>query len=472
MPPIRHTLALLALSAITLTAAPPALIHYQGRLLDGTNLLNGIVGLQLQIYTNATAGDLVYEDSNSVTVIDGLYDTFLGDDTTVGSLAAALAHGEVWLQVVVDGTALSPRERVASVPYALAIQGLMVTPNQTVVLAPENATNDIPASAQYAVVGGGSGHFLNSFAGNYATISGGRNHDASQYSSIGGGDHNQALNSYAVVAGGRHNVASEFDAAIGGGRNNLASQQYAVVGGGHTNRAVAFAATIAGGERNTVGGQAGSIGGGTDNIAGTGFSERYATVAGGVGNVATGVGSTIGGGSNNVAIGTASVVPGGENNEASGEYSFAAGRRAKTAFNGTFVWGDSTDEDLFASDDNQFLIRAAGGVGINTNAPAADLDVAGSFRLGSAGSVLTNLQAGTVAVGAGSNVAQAEIVFPAAFTSAPRLQVTPRNVEDNDETFVASVRTVTATNAVVNIVRVDAAGGWTQDLQIDWLAWD
>lgn len=106
------------------------------------------------------------------------------------------------------------------------------------------------------------------------------------------------------------------------------------------------------------------------------------------------VGATIGGGGdstfpNRVAQDWGTVV-GGKGNTAGGDYSFAAGRRAKarTAADvgggdtdgdeGTFVWADSTDADFSSTGPNQFLIRAAGGVGINTNSPSAALHVGGT----------------------------------------------------------------------------------------------
>ncbi len=61
-----------------------------------------------------------------------------------------------------------------------------------------------------------------------------------------------------------------------------------------------------------------------------------------------------------------------------GTNSFAAGHRAKATNTGTFVWADSTDVDFASTADNQFLIRAAGGVGIGANNPDAMLTVNGT----------------------------------------------------------------------------------------------
>ncbi len=62
---------------------------------------------------------------------------------------------------------------------------------------------------------------------------------------------------------------------------------------------------------------------------------------------------------------------------ADGNFSFAAGSRAVAAHNGTFVWADATSatRDFASTDEQQFLIRAVGGVGIGTNAPSSQLHV-------------------------------------------------------------------------------------------------
>lgn len=99
--------------------APPELLHYQGRLVQGSNLVSGNVELSLRLFDAASGGTLLYEDSNTVAVADGLYATFLGDDTTYGALTSALATTNVHLEVLIDGTPLTPRERLASAAYAL-----------------------------------------------------------------------------------------------------------------------------------------------------------------------------------------------------------------------------------------------------------------------------------------------------------------------------------------------------------------
>jgi hypothetical protein len=158
-------------------------------------------------------------------------------------------------------------------------------------------------------------------------------------------------------------------------------------------------ATIAGGGTTNINGfslpnQAtedfATIGGGYGNTAG----DRLAAVGGGDRNTANGFVSTVGGGQLNAANGSFATVPGGAGNTAAA-YSFAAGRRAKATNEGAFVWADSQNADFASTANNQFLIRAAGGVGINTNNPnGAALAVNGTVTAASFtgdGSVLTGV---------------------------------------------------------------------------------
>lgn len=120
--------ALLLLVATRAEAQGPARLHYQGRLVHGTNLFNGTVPIVLGLYTNATptGGETVlYRTTNAaVPVVDGLYTADLGGGTNEDPLLDALARPAVYLQVSVNGTNLLPREPVSSAAYALAAKGL------------------------------------------------------------------------------------------------------------------------------------------------------------------------------------------------------------------------------------------------------------------------------------------------------------------------------------------------------------
>ena len=105
----------------------------------------------------------------------------------------------------------------------------------------------------------------------------------------------------------------------------------------------------------------------------------YAFVAG-AGNNASGDYSVISGGAFGIASGSHATIPGGNSNVAAGDYSLAAGNQAQANHKGCFVWGDETPAAFASTSNDQFLIRAGGGVGIGTNNPAATLDVSSSVN--------------------------------------------------------------------------------------------
>jgi hypothetical protein len=161
----------------------------------------------------------------------------------------------------------------------------------------------------------------------------------------------EVFDNFGVIGGGFHNRA-------GDGASLLSDRAYATVGGGADNWASGWGATV---------------GGGTWNAA----HATNPTVAGGEYNLASVGWATVGGGYINQANGDYATVAGGYGNAASGSYSFAAGRRAKATHHGAFVWADSAAAEFASTASSQFLVRAAGGVGINANAPNAALAVDG-----------------------------------------------------------------------------------------------
>jgi hypothetical protein len=173
---------------------------------------------------------------------------------------------------------------------------------------------------------------------------------------------------------------------------NRVTDHYGTVGGGYANQAGDAAGTtddrpfptVGGGRNNTASGSLSTIGGGGLNTA----SGTNSTVGGGVSNTASGFNSTVSGGSSNTASGFNSTVGGGSNNCAGSTFSWAGGNRAKVrpgsnpggsgscsglsypgglGDEGTFVWADSQNANFVSTGSNQFLVRAQGGFGFNTN---------------------------------------------------------------------------------------------------------
>jgi trimeric autotransporter adhesin len=225
--------------------------------------------------------------------------------------------------------------------------------------------------------GGGSPAASNYIIGNYGTIAGGAgNRVTGGAGTVGGGTNNSATIN-AVVAGGLLNSASD-NAAIGGGSLNSASGFGSFIGGGTLNAASGVESAVAGGFTNRAGGLRSFVGGGDNNRV----TNSFGTIGGGIANTNHGFAATIAGGQNNAATNLAAMIPGGSGNVAGGQYSLAAGRNARALHNGSFVWADSSTTAAFSSTaDNQFMIRAAGGIGIGGVPFDAALDVEGDARI-------------------------------------------------------------------------------------------
>jgi len=194
---------------------------------------------------------------------------------------------------------------------------------------------------------------------------------------------------FGTIGGGQDNVAGDNDgstgnhpwATVGGGVDNIAGREASTVGGGKTNQVLGVNSTVAGGFENFVTEKGATISGGEQNRA----AGLTSTVAGGFNNSASGVESVVSGGGFNSATGARSFVAGGEENCAGGGYSWVGGRRAKvrpgtfsmdlgfacadvplsgdsSGDEGTFVWADSQNSDFISTGDDQFLVRAAGGI--------------------------------------------------------------------------------------------------------------
>ena len=183
------------------------------------------------------------------------------------------------------------------------------------------------------------------------------------YGTVGGGYANRAGDdagttsdsSFATVGGGQINVASDFHSTVGGGSTNSASGNSSSVSGGDSNSATNSYASVGGGQVNLAGGQYSSVaGGGLNHAAG-----RHSAVGGGLDNCAGGDTSWAGGNGSKIRPGAASerrprdacngVAP---SNDSNGDA-------------GTFVWSDSQSTDFTSTGDNQFLVRAQGGVAFN-----------------------------------------------------------------------------------------------------------
>lgn len=348
-------------------AGVPQMINYQGSLSrpDGTPL-DTTVSMTFKLYDAATGGSQLWlENWGSVTTQRGLFNVRLGQNTALGD--AVLNHAQLLLGIQLGSDAeMTPRIQVTSVGYSYRVGTVDGASGGTI-------------SGKISV---GSG---NTNAGNFTNVLGENNAVFGDHAAISGGNFNQARGNYSVVSGGGgpsvgdSNSASGDNSVIGGGRRNIASSGSATIGGGWHNVA----------------------------------SGNTSTIAGGVDNIASGDYCTVGGGNYNHCTGSYATVPGGRDNSVSGAYSFAAGRSTRVDHDGCFVWADHTAQDYFSSTaDNQFLIRASGGVGIGLNNPQAQLDVHNRIRVSDdAGNAVVELGVG-LDYAEGFDIANANMIQP------------------------------------------------------------
>lgn len=233
-----------------------------------------------------------------------------------------------------------------------------------------------------------------------ATVGGGgaTRADGSTY----GNHKNSALGIFATISGGKSHVASGQFSAIGGGLSNTASGDSSTVSGGKSNEAVGSHSTLSGGAHNETNGSNSTVSGGTYNSA----DGENGTVIGGYFNQASGEGTTASGGVGNCAGGDNSWVggtaaktrPGTE----AGDGNCAPDSGTVDGDVGTFVWADGQSYNGFISTGpHQFLVRAKGGVAINTNAPTpgSSLTVNGPMSFGAQAQQMLNLYNGTYGIG-------------------------------------------------------------------------
>ena len=279
-------------------------ITYQGRLVLDGSPASGSYDLSFAVYDAAHTFPYGTAVKENVTVSDGLFTVQLEFLDPMDVPTNPFKGQERVLEIGV-------RPGASTGSYTVLAPPQPVTPAPWALALPGLYTQATAGSPN--IIGGYEGNFVPSTAEG-AVIAGGGESPAC---SMGGEPcHNQVSGSFGVVGGGSANLAAARS----------------VVAGGTFNHAGNFLATISGGSQNT----------------------------------ADGLYATIGGGIENQALGMASSVPGGFGNEADGDYSFAAGYHARALHDGAFVWAGDTGANFDSVRDNQFLIRANGGVGINT----------------------------------------------------------------------------------------------------------
>ncbi len=282
-----------------------------------------------------------------------------------------------------------------------------------------------PGVVGATIAGGGrsSSKLTNSVASDYATIGGGYVNTiaSNSFGAVisGGGFNRIEINSpYAVIAGGQNNLISSnaSHAFIAGGTNNsiAAGAQFGFIGGGRGNRVQNQWAVAMGNSTTASGNYSIAMGSGTVASGVASTAMGWSSTASGVASTAMGIVTTASGvastamGSGTVASGEGSTATGndttasgqnstsmGNTTTASGYSSTAMGRRALANNRGSFVWADSQNADFASTADNQFSIRASGGVRLSDDTSA--------LSFGNTGRQMLNLWGTTHAIGVQAN---------------------------------------------------------------------
>lgn len=112
------TLALMVILTSSVQAASST-FPLQGTLLSGSTPVSGIHSVTLSLFDVQTGGTAFWAENQSITVNNGLYTTVLGNTTPLPS--SNFTGQTTWLEIVLDGTTLSPR--LIFQPYAITAPG-------------------------------------------------------------------------------------------------------------------------------------------------------------------------------------------------------------------------------------------------------------------------------------------------------------------------------------------------------------
>lgn len=196
------------------TANVSAVIPIQGRLTNANgNPLNGTYSIRFRLYDAASDGTVVCEDTNSVEVTSGLFNSAI--DGTCDS--SAINGRQLYLGVKV-GTddEMADRQAIYPVPYAFSLRPGAVISETTSYVGLNRYVSIVPFTYKYGVYAKARGAMFNYGVAGYSEGNSGAGVLGSTDSSLGYGGHflNTAVNGVGLYARGGEGTAA--DLVLGG----------------------------------------------------------------------------------------------------------------------------------------------------------------------------------------------------------------------------------------------------------------
>ena len=128
IPKARFLILLVLLLLPLVPAQAQQVISYQGRLYGsgGLPVTDSTYAVAFALYTDSVAGSMVWQEAAAVTTRNGLFDHLLGSQT---DLYASLfqQHSPLFLQLTVEGEAITPRTRMTAAAAAMVADHLRIT---------------------------------------------------------------------------------------------------------------------------------------------------------------------------------------------------------------------------------------------------------------------------------------------------------------------------------------------------------
>ncbi|MDH3892276.1 MAG: hypothetical protein OEV49_14455 [candidate division Zixibacteria bacterium] len=334
-------------------ASIPQKINFQAILTypSGAPLANQTVDLTFEIFDGSTSGTSKWgPESHTAVTTDsfGMIQVILGSTVTLD--APVFSEAQSYLEIAINGhSPVSPRTRLVSVPYAYQtarVQSVDSAEGGTILSAVDiegtlTVENRITVGSFKMEDGASAGYLFQSNSSGAATWV----DPDEKFWNVWGNDGLENSNwlgtndsaDFRVKVNGQQAFKIKYSRGSSNGYYN--NESPSIIGGHPTN----WVSDDVNGA--TIGG-----GGYKDETFG---KDRPNRVSGDFG--------TVSGGTNNKAGKWASV-PGGTNNQATGYMSWAGGYNARATHDGSFVWADYRSDTVWSKADNQFKIRAEGGV--------------------------------------------------------------------------------------------------------------